>query len=146
MYKVSKALLTRTFASLRQCGGGRRECQALWVSPWAQPEVITAVVHPEHRSTAVSVDVDSHWLTRFWAKLAEEEAGIRIQIHTHPGAAFHSGIDDDWPIVQTPGFLSLVIPRFALGEIGFDGAYLAELDDSGGWQQVEVRSRIEVTP
>jgi len=146
VYRVSREQLARTFALLRQCGAGKRECQVLWASPWAQPEAITSVIHPEHRSTAVSVDVDSNWLTAFWGKLAQEKAGVRVQIHTHPGAAFHSGIDDDWPIVQTPRFLSLVIPRFALGDIGFDGAYLAELDDNGIWQHVDVRKHIEMTP
>lgn len=146
MYRVSMEQLARTFALLRQCGGGKRECQVLWASPWERPEAITSVVHPEHRSTAVSVDVDSKWLTDFWGKLAQDNVGVRVQIHTHPGAAFHSGIDDDWPVVQTPGFLSLVIPRLGLGDVGFEDAYLAKLDDNGIWQQVDVRSHIQVTP
>ena len=145
-YRVSRAQLERTFTLLRQCGAGKRECQLLWVSPWAQPQSITNVIHPEHRATAVSFDLDQRWLTAFWGKLAQEGAGVRVQIHTHPGAAFHSGIDDDWPIVQTQGFLSLVIPRFGLGEVGFEGAYLAELDDKGAWRQVDVHTRIQVTP
>jgi hypothetical protein len=146
LYQVSRAQLKHTFALLRQCGAGKRECQVLWASPWAQPRNITAVIHPEHRATAASFDLEEAWLTAFWSKLAQENAGVRVQIHTHPGAAFHSGVDDDWPIVQTSGFLSLVIPRFALGEVGFNGAYLAELDDVGAWRQVDVRARIEVTP
>ena len=115
------------------------------MSPWARPDTITSVVHPEHKATAISFDLNDAWLTAFWGKLAQQNAGVRVQIHTHPGAAFHSGTDDDWPIVQTPGFLSLVIPRFALGEVGFEGAYLAELAEDGNWRQVDVRARIEVT-
>lgn len=88
--------------------------------------------------------MNDEWLTTFWGDLARQEVGVRVQVHTHPVSAFHSGIDDDWPIVHTPGFLSLVIPRFALGEVGFDSAFLAELDKDGKWRQVDVRGRIEV--
>jgi len=42
------------------------------------------------------------------------------------------------------GFLSLVIPDFALGEIGFAGAYLTEIQPDGRWQQVPVEARFSV--
>jgi hypothetical protein len=35
------------------------------------------------------------------------------QIHAHPGAAYHSGADDELAIVAIPGGLSIVIPDFA---------------------------------
>ena len=83
-------------------------------------------------------------MTQFWRELLSSNSGIRVQIHTHPDKAFHSATDDAWPIIGTAGFLSLVVPRFALGPIGFREAYLAELCADGAWQRVPVTQRLEV--
>ena len=143
-YRVTKAQLQGTFSELRRCGRGRRECQVAWLSSWGRLELITRMIHVEHSATAVGFELADDALTRLWRDLAHTGEGIRVQIHTHPGAAFHSVTDDRWPLVHTPGFLSLVIPSFAMGEVGFDGAHLVELDSAGHWSPVAIASRIEV--
>jgi hypothetical protein len=89
-------------------------------------------------------ELDSDWLSSFWTQLADTKTGVRVQIHTHPGAAFHSPVDDAFPIVHTPGFLSLVIPDFALGGINFERAYLTEIGQAGEWRQVACGARLEI--
>jgi hypothetical protein len=143
-YRVSADLLAQTFSVFRTCGAGRRECQVVWTSPWASPEIIREVVHPRHRAHSGGFEIDSAWINEFWLELARSEQGIRIQVHTHPRAAFHSAIDDAYPIIHSAGFLSLVIPRFALGSLGFDGAYLTEIQPDGTWREVSIASRLEV--
>src|ERR1700730_15149359 len=135
-YKVPSAILCRTFDHLRRCGRGRRECQALWTSTWQTPEVITDVTHPAHTAHAQGFSLDSEWLNAFWIHFGETGQGIRVQIHTHPTSAFHSATDDEFPIIHTPGFLSLVIPNFATGPVGLTGAYLAEITPSGSWREI----------
>ena len=88
--------------------------------------------------------LDDAWLSEFWLRLADQNLGIRIQVHTHPGAAFHSQIDDEFPIIHSPGFLSLVIPNFAFGPVGFDDAYLSEIQPDGRWREVPIAERIVV--
>jgi len=143
-YRIPAALLAETFDVFRQCGGGQRECQLLWTSPWSEPEGIKAVVHPQHRAHAGGFELASDWVNRFWRDLARTGSGIRVQIHTHPHHAFHSSIDDAFPIIHSVGFLSLVIPDFALGRIGFDRAYLAEIGPDGQWREVTPESRLEI--
>lgn len=143
-YRVPDALLRETFATLRRCGHGRRECQALWLSEWSLPEQICAVVHPQHSSHAGGFQVASKWINDLWGELARTGRGIRVQIHTHPTEAFHSAIDDAFPIIHEVGFLSLVIPDFGLGPIGFEGAYLAEIGADGKWRQVPIGARLEL--
>lgn len=144
-YKVPSAILCSTFEYFRRCGQGRRECQALWVSAWQTPDVITDVTHPVHTAHAQGFSLDTAWLNAFWGRLADAGKGIRVQIHTHPKTAFHSPTDDAFPIVHTPGFLSLVIPNFALGPIGFSAAYLTEITPSGSWREIPCESRLEIT-
>ena len=144
LYRLPRAVLADTFEEFRRCGRGRRECMAFWTGPWAKPEAITRLVHAGHSAHVGGVEVDQGWLAALWKALADASFGVKVQVHTHPGAAFHSATDDDFPVVHTAGFLSLVIPRFALGEIGFEGAYLAELDKTGRWREVAVQDRLEL--
>lgn len=143
-YALPQAILAQTFDLFRTCGRGRCECQALWVGPWAHPHLITEVVHPVHSASPVGFDVDNDWLSELWTRLAKEEFGIRVQCHTHPGAAYHSATDDAVPILKTPGFLSFVVPRFAAGPVGFEGAFLARVDDRGVFREVPITDHLEL--
>lgn len=144
-YKLPFNILSRTFSHFRQCGCGQRECQALWISAWQEPEIITDVVHSSHSAHAEGFVVDTAWLDRFWLNLANTEQGIRAQVHTHQWHAFHSRSDNTYPIIHSPGFLSLVIPNFAMGRVGFDGAYLAQIEQDGSWREVRCEDHFEIT-
>jgi hypothetical protein len=143
-YRVPRRLLERTFSVLRSCGQGRQECQALWISAWHSPYETLELVHPAHRANAMGFSLDSAWLNAFWLQLAESNKGVRVQIHTHPRDAFHSHVDDSFPIVHTRGFLSLVIPNFALGPVKFADTYLTEIAEDGRWNEVAVIDRFEI--
>jgi hypothetical protein len=138
------ALLRETLAELRRCGAGKRECQILWIGPWAEPVVVTELTHPTHRARGDGFELDTNWLGAFWRYLRDKNMGIRAQIHTHPNNAFHSATDDAYPIIHTAGFLSLVFPNFAVGQIGLRDAFLTELDDRGRWCQKVVEERLEI--
>jgi len=144
-YQISAKLLSKTFDHFRKCGKGRHECQALWTSAWRDPKIITEVVHPAHIADVGGYLVDQKWLNSFWLALAENDRGVRVQVHTHPREAFHSQSDDAFPIIHVPGFLSLVIPNFALGPVGFRGAYLTEIQPDGRWQQVDPNERLKIS-
>lgn len=145
-YQISAALFAKTFEHFRQCGGGHRECQVLWTSSWYNPEKIDQVVHPRHLAHGGGFQLSSEWINHFWLELAQTNRGIRVQIHTHPREAFHSSIDDAFPIIHTTGFLSLVIPNFGLGAISLDHAYLAEIDPYGKWRECRPEAQLEIVP
>jgi hypothetical protein len=142
--RASRALVEATFKQFRDCGSGRNECQALWVGPIADPELVSQLVHPLHDASPVGFQLNGEWLTTFWLRLARERLCVRVQVHTHPGAAYHSATDDAFPIVHSPGFLSLVIPRFATGPVGLDGAYLTRIGRDGQWSQVAILDHLEI--
>lgn len=141
--RLSQALLEETFGHFRRCGAGKRECQALWVGPWSHPDVVSRVVHPAHTASPVGFQLDESWLNAFWFDLADRQEGVRAQVHTHPGAAYHSSTDDDFPIIRSEGFLSLVIPRFATGPVGFERAFLAQVR-GGHFEEVRIADELEV--
>lgn len=126
-------VIDESFAQLRRCGHGRRECVVYWVGPIDDPGVVDEVVHPAHSAHAIGYEVDSGWITQLFLRLRRDRRTVRAQVHTHPGKAGHSSTDDTFSLVPSTGFLSLVIPRFATGPTGMKSAYLAELNDAGAW-------------
>ena len=142
MYRLPRRIVDETFATFRSCGAGERECQLYWGSPWGNPAGLTHLIHPKHKSTFHGLTLDSAWISTFWLDLADRDLGVRVQVHTHPGEAFHSLTDDAFPLIHEAGFLSLVIPDFAMGPIGFQNAYLTEIQPDGRWHQVPIGERL----
>jgi hypothetical protein len=142
--KVGEGLLRETFTIFRKCGAGRNECVVYWAGPVAQPDLVDRVFHPDHVGHPGYYEIGQDWLNRIWRRLNQDQVEIREQVHTHRGIAFHSGLDDQFPFMQTAGFLSLVIPRFGHGAVGLDGAYLAELHAGGVWQELIPFSELQV--
>lgn len=144
MLHLPRRMLEESFAIFRACGAFQRECKVYWAGPWTNPQSLTRVVHPRHRSSMYGLAVDDSWIGEFWNELVNQGLGVRVQIHTHPYEAFHSQTDDAYPLLFDVGFLSLVIPNFAQGPIGFQDAYLAEIQPDGSWKRAAIESRIVV--
>jgi hypothetical protein len=56
---------------------------------------------------------------------------VVAQVHTHGSSAFHSHTDDEGAIVQVPGFVSLVIPDFAMKRDPLARSFVAKLNSQG---------------
>ena len=113
------------------CGGGRNECIVYATAPKHAPDRVESFIHPTHESTPVSTTVDSTELHCVWDGLREARRKIVLQIHSHPGSAFHSSTDDNFPVIHSVGFPSLVLPSF--GKRGLTGAHLAIYEGNGNW-------------
>jgi len=143
---ITQEVLEQAFEHLRRCGAGRAECVVYLTGPVTAPALIDGVLHPDHTAGPARYDLESSAIAEVWCELTASKRSIRLQAHTHPGRAFHSPRDDALALIHTPGFLSLVIPNFALGSAGLDEAFLAERTVSGGWGGVPVAERLELVP
>ena len=139
--KLPAAILEKTYRTLRNCGRGRCECVVYWTGPAGQ-DVVDDFEHPPHRRSPGGYEVDSNWLTEFWKELSVRKRSIKVQIHTHPGEAFHSSTDDKWPIISQAGFLSVVIPDFAAGEPTLDDAWIGSLQADGKWRRLDSAAEV----
>ena len=144
MLILPRRMLEESFHIFRACGANRRECQVYWLSSWDNPLKLVEVVHPDHSSSAYGLANKTDWLQSFWTDLANRGLGVRVQVHTHPFEAFHSKTDDAYPLLFDVGFLSLVVPNFGTGPIGFQDAYLAEIQPNGRWSEIEIKSRLMI--
>jgi len=145
MLRASSSVWTGTLEQFRRCGEGCRECVTYWTGPRDEPGRVDAVVHPLHTAGPGSYQIDDRWLHTFWVELGRSGRSVRVQVHTHAFDAFHSRTDDLWPIVHMPGFLSLVVPSFAM-RFTRDQLFLVEIDQAGMWNKVDLDARIEGIP
>lgn len=146
MKRLSRVAFEAAFEHFRRCGAGRDECVVYFTGPVDDSDLIDAVIHPRHTSSPAGYDLDSDAIGELWSELSAQRRSVRLQAHTHPGSAFHSSRDDALALIGTVGFLSLVIPNFASGEVGFDDVFLAERTDAGDWASVPVEDRLELVP
>jgi hypothetical protein len=133
---VASHILEDTFDALRRCGAGVHECVVYWLGPSGQPGSIDDVVQPAHRAGPTWYRIDDDWITPFFLSLRTTRQTVRAQVHTHPGNGVrHSPIDDAFPIAPGEGFVSIVLPSFAQGSVGLDGAYTAVQGSDGTWRE-----------
>ena len=128
---LPETLLQSVIEVLTDCGGGRNECIVYATARLDSSQMADALIHPRHASTPVSTTVESSELHRVWDELREARRKIVLQIHSHPGSAFHSSTDDHFPIIHSVGFPSLVLPSF--GRRGLTDAHLAIYEGNGIW-------------
>lgn len=145
MLTLAPGVLGRTFEYLRCCGANQRECVVVWVASIGSPDYIDEVLHPTHLASAVRCDFDPAWIGRLWLDLARRDRTVRAQVHSHPGSAYHSARDDQFPLIHTPGFVSVVVPNFANGRIGLSDVYVTERDGDGGWRALDAHEAITET-
>jgi hypothetical protein len=131
--RLPRQILDRTFRQLRDCGAGCAECVVYWCASLGRPGLLTRVVHPVHHAGYGWYEVDSTWVSEFFLDLRRIGETVRVQVHTHPRTASHSGIDDEFSLVPATGFFSLVIPGFAVGPTGLAHAALVQMQPDGTW-------------
>jgi DNA-binding HxlR family transcriptional regulator len=135
---IAQDILDQSFEVFRRCGGAEFECVVYWTGPRHDASVIDGLHHPDHESNEFGYSVDSDWLSLFLRDLYQQNRSARAQIHTHPGEAFHSVTDDGYALVPAPGFISIVIPDFAQGRIGFECAAMYRMSDVGVWVRFDL--------
>jgi proteasome lid subunit RPN8/RPN11 len=132
LLRLASDIVQKTFSTFRECGRGECECAVYWIG-LSESNLVNGVEHPIHRRSPFGYEINDHWLTDFWKRLAASKQSVKAQVHTHPGEAFHSASDDNWPIVSQEGFLSIVIPDFATGEISLKNAWIGRMRGDGIW-------------
>jgi hypothetical protein len=126
-----------TEKQFRSCGARGHECLVVWTCSIASPSRIVRAVHLPHAATAISTQVDAATLAEFNGDLLARGETAVAQLHTHPGAAFHSSTDDEYPLVHSSGFLSIVAPSFGEGGLfGFPRCFVAEYRGRGHWRSL----------
>ena len=110
-------ILEKTETSIRAAGREGCELFVLWSG---RGNGATFRVRSAHvpRQTAYRTEegllirIDGDALHQLNAWLYENDEELAVQVHAHPGTAFHSDTDDSFPVATTVGSLSIVAAEF----------------------------------
>lgn len=118
-YLIPAGVVATTQRYFRQVGQKGMEAIGYWTGTFAGNDArVVDVLFPSKFAKKRSgswgharVDLDTAF--HVGQEIRKREQYLLIQLHTHPLEAFHSWIDDEYPISHRLGFVSIVIPRFA---------------------------------
>lgn len=143
-FVISRHVADQTDIALREAGLQGAEMFVLWTGHVSNGTFTAAgtyvpgqVAHRLPEGLCVTVDADELHKLNLW--LYDKQQTLAVQVHTHPGRAYHSTTDDTYPIVTQRGGLSIVVPDFAVGGVRGPGTATYRLGDSG-WQRIRTRA------
>src|SRR5438552_582474 len=134
MLQVPRALVEEAMETMRRCGRGEDECVLFLVKHPASGEL--ELLHPDHTPGSDGYTVRAEWLGRFAGSQITSKVQVVAQLHSQPGTAYHSATDDEYPMIGTAGFISIVVPRFGEGPFQMGQLYVAELQPDGAWKSI----------
>jgi hypothetical protein len=138
-FVVPKSVVEQTVSALRDAGQQGFECFVLWSGVVDGKEMTIQTAHVPAQTAyktcrGLIVRIEGEALHRLNSWLYANGESLAVQVHAHPTSAFHSGTDDQYPIVTSLGGLSLVVPDFAARSF-FSGLEAYRLTRSG-WRRI----------
>jgi len=110
---VPSRVIDKTCKFFQKLGSEEKEAVSLWVGRSNDNTFyIKEVMLPKQISNNFFFYVSENELDRINRELYKKNLRMIAQIHTHRGIAFHSSIDDEYPIVTTLGGFSIVLPNY----------------------------------
>lgn len=143
-YTVPPSITTQTIVHLRRYPVTEAVCFWLGTPGDGQPAKINELWVPEFTATPVSYDIQPLEMLRLKQHLDEKGLWLLVQVHTHPGAAFHSRRDDLNAASPWPGFISIVVPNHGHISGGFwESVEVYELLGSASWKHLDPHEKKE---
>ena len=141
---VSKANLRKAFDFLNYAGGKRVEAVSLFAGyEEGNTFQVKEVIIPKQLSyileQGLMYAVEGEELHRINVWLYENKMKLIAQIHSHPSEAYHSEADDRFPIVDTYGGVSIVVPDFATGIMTLNDWAIYRLSLNKTWDKLTNR-------
>jgi hypothetical protein len=149
-YHIPRPLLAASVRALREGSAGYREAVVLWQGRILDETtaLITRLHVPYQRASRLHFDVPIEERLRLLDEVVAAGEFILVQLHTHPGRAYHSEVDDQLAIPRHTGALSIVVANFAWY---WDGDLLQTSVNrhlgGGEWEELgpdEVRRLLEI--
>jgi len=152
-FRVPYRVVRDTWEILKEPGQQGLEASAVWLaraisgnsaqilSVWKPGQIARRTAH------GVSVEVTQEALSELIMSLPDG-VFVAVRLHTHPGEAYHSEMDDTNMLISYEGAISIVVPFFATGSPDLSHCSVNELRRSLGWVELddaEVAARFEVT-
>jgi proteasome lid subunit RPN8/RPN11 len=142
-YTITRAVVESSEGFLHEVGQEGNEAVVVWLGKLTEDEhaAVERAYVPEQipfrGPEGVSVRVPERAITKLIAALAADEQ-VLVRVHSHPGFAFHSDLDDMNMLVSHAGAISLVVPYFARQGIHLPLCSVNELQEDGSWLELPI--------
>jgi len=140
-YYIPRDLFEKTIKVLRKRGYRKQEGLVLWAgaaSRDAEEAYVVSYIIPIRGHWGGGVSLDSKFLLRLSEELEKRDLSLVAQIHSHPGNFGHSLGDEERGTSYRIGFVSIVVPYFALKEVqDLSACYVYEYEGNWKWRLLE---------
>ena len=138
---MPKEYLNEAIGFLRYAGSKHVEGVALFAGKASETSFeILETICPNQKSYQLEYGlmyaVESEELHRINVWLYENDMQLIAQIHSHPTVAYHSETDDRYPIVDTVGGVSIVVPNFGMGAVDLHDWAIYRLSETPTWDEL----------
>jgi proteasome lid subunit RPN8/RPN11 len=119
VFRVGSETIERTLVFFREQGAWGHEGVALWPGTLAGGvcEIGDPIV-PRQLTAPRMYQIPADESFRIIKTVAKQNLVIPIQIHSHPGSAYHSEADDEYAFLQHLNAISIVVPNFGFFDAG----------------------------
>jgi hypothetical protein len=119
--RVPRQVVDTTWNALRAFGAQGFEGFVLWLGNVANTVATIEVAFVPAQSSIRGEEGVGYFVTSdtlFQLNRELHRSGLRLiaQVHSHPGAAYHSLTDDTYAVVTAEGGFSIVVPNFGADE------------------------------
>jgi hypothetical protein len=142
-YTIPLQVLEETGDLLREPGLHGFEAVVLWVGTVDDETSATVRAAVRPGQTAIrgdqgcGVEVPPDALSALISALPHG-VFVLARLHTHPGEAYHSPVDDTNMLIAHEGALSIVVPDFARAPLDLRACSVNELRSASGWRELDV--------
>lgn len=140
-YNISQELFDKTIKTLRSRGRRKQEGLVLWagiVNQRLSEAYILKSIIPRKGHWGGGVRLDHRVLLKLSDILVETGLILLAQVHTHPGDFGHSFGDERKSASYRLGYISIVVPNFALNELNdLKGCYVYEYHRNWRWNLLD---------
>jgi len=150
--RVDGRVFQDTLQELKKVGDGNKEGIAYWSGTLNETKatiknVMFADEYPEFHNEELFASVSLDMSFKIGEKIHERNEILFAQVHTHPGEAFHSFVDNTYPISHRVGFFSIVIPYFGKNVNSLSQCKIFEYEGKAKWHELnkdEIKRKFEV--
>jgi len=141
---IPLSCINEAYSHLRECGLKGFEGVALFAGTKEDNffDIKTTIIPAQklykiESGLLYSVDGDELYKMNMW--LYTNKQNLIAQIHSHPGRAYHSETDDQFPIVTVMGGISIVVPDFASRAFSIEDWAAYRLVGQQQWEELTIK-------
>lgn len=150
--EIPKSVFSSTITKLQQIGLENKEGIAYWTGVLSDNgaeirNVIFADSFVEFENEELFAQVPLITSFKIGELVHQRKEFLFVQIHSHPFEAFHSFVDNEYPISHRIGFLSIVVPYYGNNVHSLSSCKVYEYLGTGKWKELpqkEVQRRFTI--